>query len=72
MANNGVECGLHYQPVFNFNYYKNAFDWSFKDFPNATMAGESVVSLPFYPTLKTSEIDIVTETVKKIIRKFAR
>ncbi len=72
MAKNGVECGLHYQPVFNFNYYKNAFDWSFKDFPNAALAGESVVSLPFYPTLNTSEVDIVTETVQKIIRKFAR
>ncbi|MEE8150076.1 MAG: DegT/DnrJ/EryC1/StrS aminotransferase family protein, partial [candidate division Zixibacteria bacterium] len=45
MSKLGVECGVHYQPIFELSYYRQALNLKASDFPNAAKAGISVVSL---------------------------
>ncbi|MEA3296944.1 MAG: DegT/DnrJ/EryC1/StrS family aminotransferase [candidate division Zixibacteria bacterium] len=72
MAERGVECGVHYQPVFELSYYRECLDLSPQYFPNTAYAGRRVVSLPMFPTLKAKDVDYVCDCVIDILRKNAR
>ncbi len=72
MAARGIECGVHYRPVFELSYYRDALDISPRYFPNSAYAGRRVVSLPLYPGLKAGEVDYVCECAASILRKNAR
>jgi len=65
MAENGVECGVHFIPVYQFSFYRQ-LGFQPEHFPNATYAGQRVVTLPLYPTLKLSDIDYVCQTIKRL------
>jgi len=67
MAAHGIECGVHYQPIFDLGYYSNFFSLSLDEYPHAARAGESAVSLPLYPTLKASDVDLVCEAIIEIL-----
>jgi dTDP-4-amino-4,6-dideoxygalactose transaminase len=43
-----------------------------KDFPNAYKAYREAITLPFFPDLKTNEIDYVCRAIEDICRKFKR
>ena len=72
MARRGIECGVHYQPIFELSFYRNHLGLSPQFFPNATYAGRRVVSLPFYPTLKPGEVDRVCESIRSIVIRHHR
>lgn len=72
MASCGVECGVHYQPVFELSYYSNFFSLSLKKYPNAARSGQRVVSLPMYPTLKVSDVDRICEAIVEILNSNSR
>ncbi len=63
----GVQCGVHYQPVFELSFYRQALKLKASDFPNAAKAGKSVVSLPLHTLLKISDIDFVCECLAAIL-----
>jgi dTDP-4-amino-4,6-dideoxygalactose transaminase len=67
MAERGIECGVHYQPIFDLSYYSNFFSLSLDDYPNAAKAGQGAVSLPLYPTLKAADVDRVCESIIEIL-----
>ncbi|MCH9025201.1 MAG: DegT/DnrJ/EryC1/StrS family aminotransferase, partial [candidate division Zixibacteria bacterium] len=67
MSKLGVQCGVHYQPIFELSYYRQALNLKASDFPNAARAGKSVVSLPLHTLLKISDIDYVCECFKDIL-----
>ena len=72
MAERGIECGVHYPPVFELSYYRDSLDLSPQYFPNSAYAGRRVVSLPMFPTLKAKDVDYVCDCVADIMRKYAR
>jgi len=72
MARRGIECGVHYQPLFEFSYYRDHLGLSSQFLPNAAYAGRRVVSLPFFPTLKLSEVDRVCESARAIVTRHKR
>ncbi len=72
MARRGIECGVHYRPVFEYSFYRNYLSLSPQFFPNAAYAGKRVVSLPFYPTLKLTEVDRVCEGVESVVIRHRR
>lgn len=72
MAHKGIECGVHYKPIFELSYYHDKFDLSAQHFPNAAYAGQRVVSLPLYPGMKMTDVDIVCKAVEKLLRQNAR
>ncbi|HEX2897517.1 MAG TPA: DegT/DnrJ/EryC1/StrS aminotransferase family protein, partial [candidate division Zixibacteria bacterium] len=67
MNEHGIECGVHYQPIFDLSYYSNFFSLSLDEYPHAAKAGESAVSLPLYPTLKATDVDRVCESIIEIL-----
>ena len=68
MATAGVECSVHYKPIFDFSYYQQV-GINRSDYPNTVEAGEVVVSLPIYPTLKLSDVDYICMLVEEIVSK---
>jgi dTDP-4-amino-4,6-dideoxygalactose transaminase len=72
MLSRGIECGVHYQPVFDLTYYSNLFSLSLEEYPHAAKAGKEVVSLPLYPTLKAADVDYVCDAIIEILNVNAR
>jgi len=72
MANCGIECGVHYKPVFELTYYHDILGLSEQSFPNAAYAGRRVVTLPLYPLLNVSDVDYVCDCIAAIVTKHAR
>jgi dTDP-4-amino-4,6-dideoxygalactose transaminase len=71
MGERGVECGVHYKPLFEMSYYRH-LGHTAQYFPNAAYAGRRVVSLPMYPDLRLSDVDYVCDQIKDIITRFKR
>ncbi len=72
MAQRGVECGVHYQPVIELSWYRDRLGVSPQHLPQAVAAGQRVVSLPLYPGLKKTDVDFVCECLESIVRKHAK
>jgi dTDP-4-amino-4,6-dideoxygalactose transaminase len=71
MAQAGVECGVHYRPLFEMSFYRG-IGFTPQYFPNAAYAGKRVVTLPLYPGLKTSQVDRICDAIRKITTHFRR
>lgn len=68
MAAAGIECGVHYRPLFQLSFYKG-LGLDARYLPNAAYVGERVVTLPLYPALKMREIDLVCESIHRILKR---
>jgi len=71
MADAGIECGVHYQPLFEMSFYRG-LGFTPRDFPNTASAGKQVVSLPMYPLLTSVQVDRVCESIRKIVTRCRR
>ena len=69
MNTKNIECGVHYQPIFEFDFYKEALSFTGQYLPNAAYAGKRVVSLPFYPSLLLKDVDYICEQILDILKK---
>ncbi len=67
MAERGVECGVHYPPLFALSFYRDVLEWKGQHYPNAAYAGERAVSLPLYPTLSDDDAEYVCECAASIL-----
>ncbi|MFH1687629.1 MAG: DegT/DnrJ/EryC1/StrS aminotransferase family protein [bacterium] len=72
MARRGIQCGVHFQPIFELSFYRQALGLSENFFPNTAYLGRRVVTLPLYPHLKFSEVDQVCEAVASILKRHRR
>lgn len=72
MAERGVECGVHYKPVFDLTYYRQVLGVTEQYLPNAAYAGRRVVTLPLYPGLTPGDVDYVCECVADTLARFGR
>ena len=68
----GIGTSVHFIPLFRQSYYRRRFKLSPKEFPNADRAFHEAITLPFYPALKTAEIDYVCEVIADLCRKYRR
>lgn len=66
MAVKGVQCGVHYKPLFEMTYYRQ-LGFLPRFFPNTAYAGQRVVTLPMYPHLTLSDVDYISGCVREII-----
>ena len=71
MAAQGIECGVHYRPVFDFSYYRSLQRWK-KRCPNVVAAADQVVTLPLYAKLTLRQVDAICQQVARILRKYSR
>lgn len=68
----GIGTSVHFIPLFRQTYFRRRFKLNPKDFPNADRAYHEAITLPFYPALKTAEIDYVCEVIVDLCRKYRR
>ena len=71
LAEAGIECGVHYKPVFEMSFYRE-LGYSPQYFPNAAYAGQRVVTLPLYPELKPVQVDYICDQIAKIVARYSR
>lgn len=70
LNSNGVGTSVHYIPVHMHSYYRKKYGYEPKDFPNAFSFSKNILSLPLYPALKSSDINYIVGTFKKIWNEY--
>jgi len=71
MSEAGIECGIHYKPLFDMSFYRE-LGFESQHFPNAVYAGRRVVSLPMYPHLKPAQVDRVCDVLRDLVVRHRR
>lgn len=71
MSRRGIECGVHYKPIFDLTLFRQA-GISRQHYPNSAYAGKRVISLPMYPSLRLSQVDRVCEQIVSIVKRHRR
>jgi dTDP-4-amino-4,6-dideoxygalactose transaminase len=67
-----IGVGVHYVPVHQHSYYREAFGWSDGDLPNASRIGARTVSLPLSGGLGRDEVADVVEAVRRVLTYYRR
>lgn len=68
MRDENIECSVHYIPLHLFEYYQKQYGYNVGDFPNAEQVFERVVSLPLHPALTESDVYIVINAIRSILK----
>jgi dTDP-4-amino-4,6-dideoxygalactose transaminase len=58
---NGVQSSIHYPPFWSFTGYAGQF--SAENAPLAAEISQRELTLPLYPTMTDSEVDLVTDVL---------
>lgn len=66
---NGISTGLHYPIPIHLQEAYKTLGYSKGDFPVAEKMASEILSLPMFPELKESEIEYITEHIKKYFKK---
>jgi dTDP-4-amino-4,6-dideoxygalactose transaminase len=67
-----VGTSVHFIPLHLHPYYRDAFKYHPKDFPNASTVYERIVSLPIYPRMTEGDVQAVINAVRKIVSDYRR
>ncbi len=70
MIQQNIGVSVHFMPLHLHTYYKERFNLLPENFPVATKASKSLLSLPFYPNLKKEDIIYVCQKLRDIIEEF--
>lgn len=62
LAGQGITLNVHFQPLPLLSAYKN-LGYCMEDYPHAYAQYENEISLPLYPTLTESQVDIVVQAL---------
>lgn len=65
----GIQCQVHYIPIYWFPYYK-MMGYRMGLCPNAEKIYQRIMSIPLYPKMTDQDVDDVICAVKKIIKKY--
>ena len=63
----GVGAGIHYPVPVHLQPAMARYGWTEADFPNATQAAKTIISLPIYPEMTTEQLSQVSEDLADII-----
>ena len=67
MSREGIGTSVHYKPLHRMTYYRNKYNLSAEDFPNAERTWKGNVSLPIYPYMKEEDLEYVCKTIRKLL-----
>lgn len=71
LAQQNIGTGLHFPAIHLKQYYRQRYGYTASDCPNAVALGESIVSLPLYPSLMDTDVDDVVNAISRIVRQSA-
>ncbi|HEY3317435.1 MAG TPA: DegT/DnrJ/EryC1/StrS family aminotransferase [Coriobacteriia bacterium] len=63
----GIGVGVHFRAVHLHPYYREAYGFRPGMFPESELAGDSVVSLPLFPSMTDAEVDRVVQALHAIL-----
>ena len=69
LGEENIGAGIHFPAIHLMRYYKEKYAYSVNDLPNATKAGNSILSLPLHPGMTNEDVYYVVHAIKKIIGK---
>lgn len=68
----GIGTSVHFIPLHRHPFYRDAFGYSEKDFPDAEWIYERSISLPIYPGMTDEEVEYVIDNTLDICKKWRR
>lgn len=61
----GIECGIHYPvPIHLQPVYRDEYNYQEGDYPTAEFLSKELLSIPIFPSLKSSEINYICEGIE--------
>lgn len=69
MSAEGVQCQIHYVPVYWFPYYRH-LGYEKGLCPNAEKVYKGIMSIPLYPKMTDEDVNDVIKAVKKVIGSY--
>ena len=63
----GIGTSVHYKPLHRMTYYKEKYKLNPQDYPNTERIWEGTVSLPIYPSLTEDELNLICQTIRRVI-----
>lgn len=63
----GVGTSVHFIPLHLHSYYRDTFGYTPEDFPVASEAAETLISLPLYTLMSDDDVAYVAATVKGVL-----
>lgn len=70
LAESGIGTSVHYRPLHLHSFYEDRYGYRPGDFPNATRAFESVLSLPLFSTMTESQVERVVATLLREVEDY--
>ncbi len=67
LANRGIGTSHHYKPLHLHKYYREKYGFQPNDFPIATGASESAISLPLFPEMTEHDVRRVVLEIKSAL-----
>jgi dTDP-4-amino-4,6-dideoxygalactose transaminase len=64
----GIATSVHYRPLHQMSYWRGRYNLTDADLPNASEYFLRCLSLPFYPSLRSSQIDYIVEVLASVIK----
>lgn len=68
----GIGTQVHFIPLHMHSYYREQFGLDARDFPVASKAAETILSLPFYTLLTDEDVFYVADRLRGILRTHRR
>jgi dTDP-4-amino-4,6-dideoxygalactose transaminase len=69
MKERNIGTGLHYRAVHLYPYYREHYGFQRGDFPIAERIGDSIVSLPLFPSLSDSDQDRAIAAMAAVFKR---
>lgn len=65
----GIGTSVHYKPLHRMSYYRERYGLQPEAFPNSERIWQGTLTLPIYPSLKTKEVEYISETLRVILSR---
>ena len=63
----GISANVHYIPLHLHSYFRKALDVTEEHFPVASIAAETMLSLPLFPRMADDDVQYVADTLRRIL-----
>jgi dTDP-4-amino-4,6-dideoxygalactose transaminase len=68
----GIGTSVHFIPLHLHSYYRKSLSLTEEDFPVASMAAETMLSLPLFTLMTDGDVEYVADVLRTILRSRRR
>ena len=72
LKDKGIGTSVHFIPLHVHSYFRKALNLTEEEFPVASMASETMLSLPLYTLMSDYDVEYVAGTLRRILRSRRR